>query len=135
MIKKLFTLSTLIIAFIPLAYATNCDQAITTIENNTCLAQQLAVATKQMDQYIAKAKARFADQPKVIASIEHSQQNWLLYRQSHCDSVYAIWSDGTIRGTMFGECMLKLTKQRTYQVWVDYLTYIDNTPPLLPEPK
>ena len=112
----------------------NCENATTTIQINTCIGQEIEAANYLLTQYVAKAKARYADQAEVIASIAHAQQNWLAYRQSHCDSVYDIWSDGSIRGAMFGECMLQLTKQRTHQIWKDYLTFMDSTPPLLPEP-
>lgn len=113
----------------------DCENAVTTIEINICIGQEIVVANHSLSQYILKAKERYTAKATVIALIDQSQQDWLVYRQSHCDAVYDIWSDGSIRGVMFGECMLKLTEQRTHQIWDDYLTYMDDTPPLLPEPK
>ncbi|MDE0552455.1 hypothetical protein OU793_24315, partial [Vibrio sp. VP6] len=56
------------------------------------------------------------------------------YMSSHCDSVYTQWRDGTIRGVMAISCKTKLTKQRTHELWENFLTYMDSTPPVLPEP-
>ena len=71
----------------------------------------------------------------VIDTLNQSQQAWLSYRKAHCDAVYEQWSGGTIRGTMFGGCMLRLTQLRIHVIWQDYLTYMDSTEPLLPEPE
>lgn len=117
------------------AKAVDCENAMTTIEMNVCVGQKMEVADTQLEQYIAKAKEHHAQQTTAIASLAKSQDAWLMYRQSHCDAIYEMWSNGSIRGVMFGECMIHLTKQRTHQIWEDYLTYMDATPPVLPEPK
>jgi uncharacterized protein YecT (DUF1311 family) len=130
--RFLFTL--LLPSFLATANDIDCKNTFTTIEINACIGDALENENKVLGLYLSKAKERYANQVTVITSIHQSQQDWLVYRQSHCDAVYDIWSDGSIRGLMFGECMLKLTKQRTHQIWADYLTYMDNTPPLLPEP-
>ena len=31
-------------------------------------------------------------------------------------------------------CMIEATRARTHDIWTDYLTYVDRTPPVLPEP-
>ena len=36
---------------------------------------------------------------------------------------------------MHGKCLLEQTRRRTHDVWKAYLTFMDSTPPLLPEPK
>ena len=56
------------------------------------------------------------------------------YKVKTNDSVYTQWRDGAIRGIMAISCKTKLTKQRTHDLWENFLTYMDSTPPVLPEP-
>ncbi len=113
----------------------DCNNAITTYDMNRCAAKEVEAADIRLEQYLAKAKEKYADDKAVFKSIENGQMAWLAYRKTHCDSVREIWSGGTIRGVMVSGCKLQLTKERTHTIWADYLTYMDSTPPLLPEPK
>jgi uncharacterized protein YecT (DUF1311 family) len=55
-------------------------------------------------------------------------------QQQHCAAVYSLWREGSIRGLMHNQCMLQQTRQRTHDVWQVYLTSMDNSTPVLPEP-
>lgn len=113
----------------------DCTKALTTMDVNQCMQKELLVAQKTMDIYLAKSIERYSQDEVSIKSITKSQEAWLKYREEHCNAVYDTWRDGTIRGTMALECKLKLTHQRTKVLWESFLTYMDSTPPLLPEPK
>jgi uncharacterized protein YecT (DUF1311 family) len=123
--KKLLTFALLILPTYALANEVDCDNAVTTIEINACIGETVATAEAQLAQYIAKAKTRHVEESSVIDLLNQSQHAWLAYRKAHCDAIYDMWSDGSIRGAMFGGCMAQLTKQRTHQIWADYLTYMD----------
>ena len=112
----------------------DCENAMTTIEINVCMGQEVDRADATLDSYLSKAKEKYALETAVIATLDKSQKAWLAYREAHCNAVYAQWSMGTIRGTMFSACMLRLTRLRTHTIWQDYLTFMDSTEPLLPEP-
>ena len=56
------------------------------------------------------------------------------YRDAECGAVYDYWSGGTIRGTEQLACQIDLTRRHTHTIWRLWLTYMDSTPPLLPEP-
>lgn len=113
----------------------DCEKAFTTIEINICAKQEADRAYSDLENYLDKAKERYSSEKAVIDTLNKSQEAWLAYRKAHCDGVYEQWSGGTIRGAMFSDCMLRLTKLRTHIIWQDYLTYMDSTEPLLPEPK
>ncbi|MGH1484880.1 MAG: lysozyme inhibitor LprI family protein [Cellvibrionaceae bacterium] len=113
----------------------DCETAYTTIEVNICIKQEADRAHSGLEKYLAKAKARFSSEADVVETLNKSQESWLAYREAHCNAVYEQWSGGTIRGAMFGSCLLRLTKLRTHVIWQDYLSYMDSTKPLLPEPK
>ena len=114
---------------------TNCENAITTFDINRCIGRTAESADVTLGEYLAKAKEKYSQETAIIHLLDQSQNAWLIYRQAHCDAIYDMWSEGSIRGAMFGGCMLQLTKQRTHKIWEDYLTYMDSTPPLLPEPE
>jgi len=116
------------------SFALDCQQAYTTIEVNQCAQQELLSAEKKMQRYLAQSIAQFRDDSLVAESIEQAQHAWLAYRKTHCDSVYNQWRGGTIRTVMAIACETKLTQQRTRELWLNYLTFMDSTPPILPEP-
>jgi len=88
-----------------------------------------------MEEYLAKSKEHHSHDFELIKSIDLAQKSWIAYAQSHCDSIYTMWREGTIRGGMHLSCKTKVTKERTHQIWANFLTFMDSTPPALPEPK
>lgn len=115
--------------------AIDCDKAITTMDTNQCAAMDLRVADDEMHNYL-KTSYQYNDyDSKLIDAIKLAQKDWETYMKSHCDSVYTQWREGTIRGVMAISCKTKLTKQRTHEIWENFLTYMDSTPPVLPEPQ
>ncbi|QUX96126.1 hypothetical protein C0J08_12250 [Marinomonas sp. CT5] len=113
----------------------DCENAITTLDINQCSAIKLKAANTEMLTYLEKSYQHHDDDPTLIKAIKVAQKDWQNYMESHCDSVYTQWRDGTIRGVMAISCKTKLTKQRTHEIWQNFLTYMDSTPPVLPEPK
>jgi uncharacterized protein YecT (DUF1311 family) len=112
-----------------------CDDPRNTYEINRCLSLKIENAEKVLNKYFVESKNRYTGYPEVLAAISNSQKEWIQYRDAHCDSIYEIYKEGTIRGIMGGSCMLEVTYTRTHELWQNYLTYPDSTPPILPEPK
>jgi uncharacterized protein YecT (DUF1311 family) len=112
----------------------DCEKAFTTIEVNLCARREADRADENLEKYLVKAREQYASEVRVVEALESSQELWLTYRKAHCDAINERWSGGTIRNTMYHGCMLKLTKLRTHLIWEDYLTSMDSTPALLPEP-
>lgn len=112
----------------------NCDNAMTTLYINQCAAMQLASAQAELRQYVEASVTHHADDSELVTAIEYSQQAWEAYVTAHCDAVHTQWRDGSIRGMMALTCKTELTQQRTHTVWASFLTYMDSTPPVLPEP-
>ena len=113
----------------------DCENAMNTIEINQCAAIELESAQAELDKYLAASFEHNAYDAELVASIKKAQASWQAYMTAHCDSVYTQWRDGSIRGVMALSCKTRLTKQRTHEVWANFLTYMDSTPPVLPEPK
>ncbi|OEF02025.1 hypothetical protein A136_05195 [Vibrio crassostreae 9ZC13] len=113
----------------------DCENAMNTIEINQCAAIELESAQAELDKYLAASFEHNAYEAQLVASIKKAQESWQAYMTAHCDSVYIQWRDGSIRGVMALSCKTRLTKQRTHEVWANFLTYMDSTPPVLPEPK
>ena len=113
----------------------DCENAMNTIEINHCAAIELETAQVELEQYLEASFEHNDYDAELVASIKKAQESWQAYMSAHCNSVYTQWRDGSIRGLMALSCKTTLTKQRTHEVWANFLTYMDSTPPVLPEPK
>ena len=114
-----------------------CDESGTTIAVNACLDQKLKRANERLEQYLRAATDRHSDEDKaaVRLGLQASQRAFEAYRSIECETVFEDWKEGTIRGAMALGCQVKLTDQRTHDIWRHWLKYMDNTPPVLPEPQ
>ncbi|MGR2853976.1 lysozyme inhibitor LprI family protein [Vibrio vulnificus] len=114
--------------------AIDCDAAFTTVQINQCAAIELDAAKAELEKYLKASFEHNSFDSELVEAMKLAQTDWQTYMSSHCDSVYTQWRDGTIRGVMAISCKTKLTKQRTHELWENFLTYMDSTPPVLPEP-
>ncbi|MGS0681430.1 lysozyme inhibitor LprI family protein [Shewanella sp. 125m-7] len=133
--KKYGLLALALFSNASLAKELDCQNAYSTIALNQCAAQTLDAANIELQTYLAKIYQHKSYDPELVSAIKLAQVDWQQYLQSHCDSIYTQWRDGTIRGVMTISCKTKLTRQRTHEVWGNFLTYVDSTPAVLPEPK
>ncbi|WP_183030042.1 lysozyme inhibitor LprI family protein [Altericroceibacterium spongiae] len=116
----------------------------TTLEVNACLNEQLGEANVEMEQYAETAlaimerdaKDEFSDALEKDApdAFRRAQKAWTDYREAECEALYDNWSGGTIRNAMTISCEIRITRQRTHTIWENWLTFMDSTPPVLPEP-
>lgn len=118
------------------APADPCSGAKTTVEMDVCLAKVSNAAEIEMQRYLAAARKRGAeDGPQVLKAFDLAQLRWSAWRKAECDAVFTQWQGGTIRGAAYLGCKIALTQARTHWLWRNWLTYMDSTPPILPEPK
>ncbi|MCP3672081.1 MAG: DUF1311 domain-containing protein [Gammaproteobacteria bacterium] len=113
----------------------DCANASTTLEINECLSLDLDSANQVMRTYLDKSLEQKKNDPVSVESIKQSQAAWIAYRDAQCGAVFDTWRTGPIRVSMDLECRLELTYIRTRVLWASFLTYMDSTPPVLPEPK
>ncbi|HLZ76236.1 lysozyme inhibitor LprI family protein [Phenylobacterium sp.] len=117
----------------------------TTLEINACFGERLQRADAELARYAAAARSRLkreaATAPpgdtsaaKALGGFQASERAWSAYRDAECGAVYDNWSAGTIRTVEDLACRIGLTRLRTHTVWENWLTYMDSTPPVLPEP-
>ncbi|WP_447894104.1 lysozyme inhibitor LprI family protein [Vreelandella sp. GE22] len=112
----------------------DCNNIMNTLETNRCAAIELEAAEDVLTRYLETSVELNAADPELVDAIRVAQKQWQAYANAHCGAVYTQWRDGTIRGVMGITCSTRLTKQRTHDIWQDFLTYMDSTPPVLPEP-
>lgn len=113
----------------------DCQNAFSTPEINACASIELDLARREMVQYLEASLEHNAHDAELVDAIHVAQKDWEAYYTSHCDSVYTKWRGGTIRVLVTISCRTKLTKQRTHELWENFLTYVDGPPPVLSEPK
>lgn len=88
-----------------------------------------------MVRYLETAIEQYDDDHETVAKIKSAQTAWEAYQSAHCGSVYSAWREGTIRLVMSHICVIYTTRMRTHDIWREFLTYMDSTPPILPEPE
>ena len=111
----------------------SCNQANSTIEITQCKEQQIALAQKQMKQYLTQAKETYKLEIQTSKAIITSQQQWKAYAKSQCDTVYKMYNQGTIVSIMTADCKYHMVKQRTHDIWRDFLQTL-TAEPILQEP-
>ncbi|WP_447956241.1 lysozyme inhibitor LprI family protein [Vreelandella sp. EE7] len=114
--------------------ALDCNNIMNTLETNRCAAIDLEAAEDVLTHYLETSVEYNEADPELVEAIQVAQKQWQAYAAAHCGAVYTQWREGSIRGVMGITCLTRLTKQRTHDIWQDFLTYMDSTPPVLPEP-
>lgn len=122
-----------------------CDRDGSMPEIKACAGGDLGREQARMQRYLdaALVRARENDEESAAngwrarqtALLSESQRAWQAYVDSRC----AVWapdgSGGTTGALFHNACLTHATRQRTHDIWSDYLTYMsDSTPPVLPEP-
>ncbi|MEW9273044.1 lysozyme inhibitor LprI family protein [Gluconobacter oxydans] len=109
----------------------------TTPEIQSCFSSRLAQAEAQLKRYTEAALRRMQGPgitARAQADFRKGESAWRAFREAECKAVAGRWSDGTIRTSMELSCRLKLTEERTYELWQNWLTAPDRATPILPEP-
>ena len=112
----------------------DCSQAGSTLAIEECSREEVGALETELDKYLAAARQHLYGDEAVLSALDQAQQSWLDYRREHCLAVRELWAGGSIRGVMTNQCLLHQTRQRLWDIWETYLTFMDSTPPLLPEP-
>jgi uncharacterized protein YecT (DUF1311 family) len=112
-----------------------------TLEINDCMSVELDRAQADLARYLAAARTRLKSEAAddtgakaALTDLDQAEAAWTAYREAQCNAVYDYWQSGTIRTAMSLTCEIDLTRQHTHSVWSTWLTYMDSTPPILPEP-
>jgi len=103
------------------ASALDCQKAITTPDINDCgrielnkMEVQLNLAfqrtLKAID--IIRQEPSTANKTDLKKKLIEAQRLWIKFRQVDCQATYILWSDGTIRGSMYMACMYARAEQR-----------------------
>lgn len=87
------------------------------------------------DQYLQASLKRYAEDRETSDAILKADKLWKAYRAAQCDAVYSSWGDGSIRMDAYESCVASMNKARSKELWQSFLTYVDSTPPILPEPR
>ena len=111
-----------------------CADAETTVDLNGCYSAALADAQTRREAYLAAAIERNAQEPAIAEQIASADNAYDVYVDAECGAISDYWSSGTIRGVMVLTCRIDLIDRATRNIWQHWLTYMDSTPPVLPEP-
>jgi uncharacterized protein YecT (DUF1311 family) len=119
-VKKLIML--VLLTYSSFGFALDCENASSTPDINACgkieldkielkLNQVYTRVLKMMDE-ISKDPSNTSNKSKLKKSFIDAQRFWVKFREADCDTTYTLWSDGTIRGTMYLSCMMDRANKR-----------------------
>jgi len=111
-----------------------CANASNTVDETKCMSAEIDKADRTLQEYLTEAKDRIARDKVVGLQLDAAQAEWSRYRTRHCGDVYLYWEQGTYRYRASAQCQIDLARSRTHDIWAAYLTFVDSTPALLPEP-
>ncbi|PPU51856.1 hypothetical protein XarbCFBP6827_09825 [Xanthomonas arboricola] len=112
-----------------------CRDLQTTSASNACWNQQVGISQERLDDYLATARDTAISTSGVPAdAFDNAQTAWTTYRDLQCGNVRTRWRDATVRPAKIASCIVDLNDQRAHDLWKHYLTYVDRTPSLRPEP-
>ncbi|MFM7266082.1 MAG: lysozyme inhibitor LprI family protein [Cyanobium sp.] len=121
-----------------------CAEAFSTLAMTECLIVEVRRAESELERIVRTAQERLdrerreelrpappRERPIDLAA---TQRLWLAYRQAHCGNIAQRWRGASLRPVVTAECLLRLSKARSREIWSSYLTFPDGTAPLLPDP-
>ena len=109
------------------ALGPSCERAETTAGIRACLSERLGAAEKDMRRYLEAAR-REARPPEAL---EKSQVAWTGYRDAACHAAAGQYEGGSLRPVVALDCLVRLTRERTLELWRAYLA----NEGALPEPR
>lgn len=109
------------------AGALSCERAETTADMRICLTRDLRATEKELQRYLEAAR-REARPPEAL---EKSQAAWTSYRDAACRAAAGQYEGGSLRPVVALDCLVRLTRERTLELWRAYLAN-EGT---LPEPR
>jgi len=112
-----------------------CKDSKTTPDMNQCLSGPDYSRGEGTCQVPRGKQASSRKRLSNLAEFEKAQKARVAFRDAHWGAIYQYWAQGSVRGAIAGSCFLRLTRRRTHDLLDADLTYVDTTPPILPEPK
>ena len=99
----------------------------TTAETRICAAERLRAAEKELGRYLEAARG-VARPP---AALDNAQAAWAGYRDLACRGAAGQYEGGSLQPVVALDCRLRLTRERTLELWRAYLAEQGT----LPEPR
>lgn len=98
----------------------DCSKAVSTLEVNHCLSEELKQADGQLNETYQgflntlKSMEEFGKMPKglLVEGLRKAEREWMAYRDRNCEFYSNLAYGGTAAGTDYVSCQVKMTKER-----------------------
>jgi uncharacterized protein YecT (DUF1311 family) len=90
----------------------------TTAELRRCAAEALRAAEEEMKRYLDAARAV----ARPAAALGGAQEAWTRYRDEACRGAAGQFEGGSLQPVVMLDCRLRLTRERTRELWRAYLS-------------
>ena len=89
----------------------------TTAEMRRCASDALRGAEQEMLRYLDAARAL----ARPVSALEDAQASWMRYRDHACRAAGGQFDGGSLQPVVVLDCRLRLTHERTRELWRAYL--------------
>ena len=117
------------------ATAVDCKNTKTTQDMNYCQGIELEKLNDNLRIYYETSIQLNQNDDLVVQKLMDSQAQWEDYKSSYCGALYNKSRFGSMSGAAHLKCQQKLVKQRTLNLWQDFLSGPDGRSSDLPKPE
>lgn len=89
----------------------------TTAEVRMCASQRLQAAEREMHRYLEAARSH----ARPASALDGAQSAWGDYRDRACRAAAGQYAGGSLQPVVLLDCRLRLTRERTLELWRAYL--------------
>lgn len=89
----------------------------TTAELRLCASEALRAAERQMRRYLDAARAV----ARPASKLDSAQDAWTRYRDRACSGAGGQFEGGSLQPVVVLDCRMRLTRERTRELWRGYL--------------
>ncbi|EDX6465817.1 hypothetical protein CBH50_004572 [Salmonella enterica subsp. diarizonae serovar 60:r:e,n,x,z15] len=118
----------------------------TTLDINACMEKQVAQVTWVKNKYLSAASGTIEDDEnypysdptyihRLTTAFNEENKAWNSLIDKASSASYTYWEGGSIRTEKSLSREKELIEFQVYDIWKNWLTYADSTPPVLPEPE
>lgn len=119
----------------------------TTLDMNDCMEKQVEQVNWVKNKYLSAASRKIEQDNenypdsdpayfhRLVAAFNEESKAWNSLIDKASSASYISWEGGSIRTEKSLSRKIELIEFQVYNIWKNWLTYVDSTPPILPEPK
>ncbi len=98
--------------FITKTFAFDCNNAMTTMDINSCMNKEFERIEKELNQVYKRQMKSLSTDTETKTALRNAQRLWIKFREADCEAVIMPSKGGSIVTAEYLDCMISHAKQR-----------------------